>query len=1235
MDGNQKQGEWILKYGFLPEAVLSKAWEHLQQEKNAQDLCELLVGRGLLTRDQAEQVRRSSFGEKSSQLPSIPGYSLGRELGQGGMGRVFLAHRIDSGQDVVVKVLLNREGDFLRFQREARVLAQLSHPHIVKVLHFDQAAGRPYIVMEHVVGQDLKGATDKQKSQFGRLLDYREVLRILTHIADALALCHTRKVVHRDVKPHNILIEEKSGRPVLIDFGLAQIQDEELRKRLDSDSKGLTQSGEVLGTPQFMAPESLDVGRGGSELDVWGLGATFYYALTGVPPYDGANSLNVFKSLATRDPKDISVVNPAVPGALAELCMSCLQRDPKERPSMAKLASELRTLSAAHSSELAASYRKSAFAPGMKVILALFCAAIMLALILWLNGQQKNGAQQSGDAQLAKLSFQLTNSDDFQEDGALVFRTRRARLPVKVSVSGAQGPFSYQVGGGPRERFDERSALLFLDVAKSPLTLTVFDRENKPFKQLITIVQDKLSPQFKLSPQPPRLNKFTIRGTLSEPCRWVKVNGHLAQLEGNEFYAELTLDRSYANIELEAIDRCGNLAKERAPYMIIDPRKPGRLSLRSAVQSVRGGTLYLLPGVYREGVNLLNTSVDIVAAPDAILEIDDTRIGLAVRNGQLNWRGGQIRFRGQSRRKYLIFLQGGRMSFSETQFDIEDRGQVAPMRIRRALETEGCPAQLRLSQCKISLKSRTGQLIAAMGGECQIIGGELNAQRWPEFSKTLARKSVIEAAYGHFLTLRDLKIQCQQRFLSLVDSEAQLSRCRLVKFTRDGLWLKKSYLNAANCQFEDFEGVGLRVDNLSQARLEDCFIQAAQSEAKRSYGVLGQRQSQVQLIRTKVRGCNAGAAFVSGQSSLEIVDCELQSSKGPVVRTDLASTLLAGRSSFKTGAEGRIVLSRKGGALFEECQFSKMLFIASRGVQSHFVRSPDYVKLDMKLDPESAALQRIESAKVRPSFWKSRSARGAPLFQELDEIFKDLNDVFRTEGYTPTIHIKLPAGRYRWPGFLPRVDLKLEGEGDPGQVILVVDKAIEMGRFKLQLKNLTLLNNAKENWKSPTIQLSLKGRLRMDHCRLESKGAKHIQGVLWSEAKPSLLRRSRIELNHCVLSGSREGSLAVNRCILEMKDCITKDGAKAGGGQDCVIELGPRSQFLFQRGSISGAAPWAVKSKLSKVELRDLKIENPEGGGLSLESSLGRGRRCQWTVKGDAVSSQESSWSQSAAKDER
>ncbi len=214
-------------------------------------------------------------------MPNLVGQSIGRyhiteQLGEGGMATVFKAYDTRLERDVAIKVIRTGafpaeqvEGVLKRFDREAKSLARLSHPNIVKVLDYGEYEGSPYLVLEY-----LPGGTLKQK--LGKPLPWREAVRLLLPIARALEFSHNQGIVHRDVKPANVLIT-LSGEPMLSDFGIAKL--------LESvEGQTLTGTGVGIGTPEYMAPEQW-TGQAGPQADIYSLGIVFYELVTGRKPY--------------------------------------------------------------------------------------------------------------------------------------------------------------------------------------------------------------------------------------------------------------------------------------------------------------------------------------------------------------------------------------------------------------------------------------------------------------------------------------------------------------------------------------------------------------------------------------------------------------------------------------------------------------------------------------------------------------------------------------------------------------------------------------------------------------------------------------------------------------------------------------------------------------------------------------------------------------------------------------
>ena len=251
------------------------------------------------------------------------GYRVDRELGGGGMSRVFVAHDLSLDRDVVIKVLSTESTEGVsadRFRREIQLIARLQHPHVVSILSAGSSGGSLYYVMPFVTGETLRARIAREGA-----LPVPAVVRVLLEVLDALEFAHEHGVVHRDIKPENVLVS--SGHAVVADFGIAKA----LR-----ESGTLTSAGFALGTPTYMAPEQATADPSTDHrADLYSVGVLGYELLTGAPPFAG-NPQQVITAHLTTPPAPIASRRPDVPDALAEVIMRALAKDPAERPQSAR-----------------------------------------------------------------------------------------------------------------------------------------------------------------------------------------------------------------------------------------------------------------------------------------------------------------------------------------------------------------------------------------------------------------------------------------------------------------------------------------------------------------------------------------------------------------------------------------------------------------------------------------------------------------------------------------------------------------------------------------------------------------------------------------------------------------------------------------------------------------------------------------------------------------------------------
>ena len=324
-------------------------------------------------------------------------YLVQDKLGAGGMGAVYLARDEELGRDVAVKVLrpLTAVGEppselIERFRREARAVALLSHANVVRVYDQGVEGDFPYLVMELVAGPTLADRIA------GGPLELREVRTLGIQIASALDAAHAAGIVHRDVKPSNVL-QSGAGTWKLADFGIARVSD-----------SSLTITGQFLGTPAFASPEMLEGGQVGAPADVYSLAATLYAALAGEPPYGDANLAKLIVTMGKGErPRPLGERRPDVPAGIAAALDRAMATEPAGRPTASELAHELAVAASASATPVPGGLKTVVAAPsaarraapsGSRARLYFIIAAIAFsALALGLILGDRDGNSGGGD----------------------------------------------------------------------------------------------------------------------------------------------------------------------------------------------------------------------------------------------------------------------------------------------------------------------------------------------------------------------------------------------------------------------------------------------------------------------------------------------------------------------------------------------------------------------------------------------------------------------------------------------------------------------------------------------------------------------------------------------------------------------------------------------------------------------------------------------------------------------
>lgn len=281
-----------------------------------------------------------AFGAELSASPGLPvslgtlryfgDYELIEEIARGGMGVVYRARQKNLGREVAIKLLLHGAlasgQDVERFRAEAAAAASLKHRGIVSIHEVGECEGQHYFSMDLIAGRDLAVITRDGP------LPARQAAEVVAQVADAVQHAHDHGVLHRDLKPSNILLDAED-EPHVTDFGLA---------RRFEDAASLTQTGSLLGTPGYMAPEQAagQNSRIDARSDVYGLGAVLYHVLTGRAPFTGESATDILRQVVEQEPITPALLNPGIPRDLETICLKCLSKEPGRRYSDAKAVAE-------------------------------------------------------------------------------------------------------------------------------------------------------------------------------------------------------------------------------------------------------------------------------------------------------------------------------------------------------------------------------------------------------------------------------------------------------------------------------------------------------------------------------------------------------------------------------------------------------------------------------------------------------------------------------------------------------------------------------------------------------------------------------------------------------------------------------------------------------------------------------------------------------------------------------
>ena len=583
VDGCVSCRDQLARMTAMPELDMRLHAEHspsetegamMQRLKNfSSDSHPTFIQRGGRPADLADSTPREKI---VFDPPNVPGYEILEEVGRGGMGVVYKARQIGLRRTVALKMV--RTGtttpaeDLARFRAEAATIARLRHPNIVQIHDIGEVGGRPFLVLEFVPGGSLA-----QHLQ-GRPQPVRSAAQTVETLARAVHAAHGSGVIHRDLKPANILLDGKSLNPAspsrdrdlpptdlsqcipkITDFGVAKCV-----RSVESDENASTPGrstarGEIVGTPNYMAPEQAEVPRTaaiGPAADVYSLGAILYELLTGRPPFAGESPLVTILQVLENEPVSVSTLQPNVPRDLETICLKCLRKDPRKRyESALELAEDLqrflrdepiraRPVGATEKAWRAA--RRHPLAAGL-LAAGLLAPVVALATLSLLSARLVRSTALESAAQQAELLeeankeysriVELVENADFVVNRTVPPTPGTVPLSIPATFlhdvgahlteSGKTGvqvrqysdsPFPWRKDGGPHDDF-EREALITLRQSRGKTTVHRFeDMDGKPVVRYAQarIMQDTCVKCHNTHPQSPRGNWQVgdVRGVL-------------------------------------------------------------------------------------------------------------------------------------------------------------------------------------------------------------------------------------------------------------------------------------------------------------------------------------------------------------------------------------------------------------------------------------------------------------------------------------------------------------------------------------------------------------------------------------------------------------------------------------------------------------------------------------------------------------------------------------------------
>ncbi|MDF1665025.1 MAG: protein kinase [Planctomycetota bacterium] len=804
--------------------------------------------------------------QKTDFATRFPDYEDVVELGRGGMGVVYKARHKFNGHNVVIKTMLkNGDGQQIqRFQREATVLAELKHHNIVSIKNVGQSSGECYFAMEYIEGQNLRHIVAETLRQSGQVPDFERTVAIILATAKGLAVCHEKGIVHRDVKPENIVIGQ--NRPVLVDFGLVKQMD----SQFDTDVQNLTKTGQMLGTPGFMPPEQLEFngeyGRIGPASDVWSLGATLYYCLSGQQPFGALPFSAWCMAVVDRNPPPVKTLNPELPDWLSELCSDCLERKTSQRPTMLEFCKrmELREKSVARQP------------PYPKTLVGLVGLIIVLVACVVVLASRDREAPEIA----LRTAGVLISTDKTQPITISGFVIDRA--PAWIIVNKKR--YRLSRGGAFNVRLKK------LKEGEHRLSIVAED-ESGNVSAPITVhaTVDRTSPGFSLKSVTVENNLLKLDGKVTEKLSSLMINGQRVEVTTDQFRHDIPLDKVTGDLQFVLIDE-NKLRTTTAPtdLFVISSKNSRYSSLRQAIQRAPLGSILALPkGRYRSvtPITRKGTILGLGSPEDVILEID--RPILLKSQLLFYFKGLSLVGTGPTVDKMMVISESSNVT-------IEDC--ILKVRGFCGIEVNGYSGNrilpsLTIRRSKLSRSlgpaiSTTGAKLVIDGCEFTDPGPSLNVDQ----SKAFA---CVEMSSGSEAVFKNSRFfEMFDRGILLSGSTGTFTDCEFKKSICEGAVVRsRSTAKFLRCQFVHNNYSGVTVSQQSSGDFIDCEFRAngfpnSPNERKNGLRVLYESQA-------KLNNCSFSDHYSNGlvivKSKVNIFNCKFKNNKMGDIKSDQAT----------------------------------------------------------------------------------------------------------------------------------------------------------------------------------------------------------------------------------------------------------------------------------------------------------------------------------------------------------